>query len=72
MGMLFQGSALFDSMNVGENTAFYLRQHDFDLPEEEIQNRVAKALDMVGLKENRTPCLQTSREGCVNVLPWHV
>lgn len=50
MGMLFQGSALFDSMNVGENTAFYLRQHDFDLPEEEIQNRVAKALDMVGLK----------------------
>lgn len=49
MGMLFQGSALFDSMTVGENVAFYLRQHEFDLSEEEIQNRVAKALEMVGL-----------------------
>src|SRR5436190_13373610 len=27
MGMLFQGSALFDSMNIEENTAFYLKQH---------------------------------------------
>src|ERR1700730_10041735 len=27
MGMLFQGSALFDSMNVEDNTSFYLRQH---------------------------------------------
>lgn len=57
MGMLFQGAALFDSMTVGENTAFYLRQHDPDLSEEEIQNRVAKALDMVGLagKQNAMP-----------------
>src|ERR1700733_4999697 len=27
IGMLFQGSALFDSMTVGENTAFYLLEH---------------------------------------------
>ena len=27
MGMLFQGSALFDSMNIEENTSFYLKQH---------------------------------------------
>ncbi len=27
MGMLFQGAALFDSMNIEENTAFYLKQH---------------------------------------------
>ncbi len=27
MGMLFQGSALFDSMNIEENTGFYLQQH---------------------------------------------
>src|SRR5579862_385485 len=27
MGMLFQGSALFDSMNVFDNTSFYLREH---------------------------------------------
>lgn len=57
MGMLFQGSALFDSLTVGENTAFYLRQHEEDLPEEEIKKRVSKALDMVGLsgKENTMP-----------------
>ncbi len=48
MGMLFQGSALFDSMDVGENTAFYLRQHE-SLSEEEIQSRVAAALEEVGL-----------------------
>ena len=27
MGMLFQGSALFDSMTIEDNTGFYLRQH---------------------------------------------
>jgi phospholipid/cholesterol/gamma-HCH transport system ATP-binding protein len=49
MGMLFQGSALFDSLNVSENTAFYLRQHE-SLSEEEIQYRVGEALEMVGLE----------------------
>lgn len=48
MGMLFQGAAMFDSMNVGENTAFYLRQHE-KLSEKEINDRVAEALTMVGL-----------------------
>ena len=37
MGMVFQYSALFDSMNVKENVAFGLRQHT-DLSEEEIEN----------------------------------
>ena len=57
MGMLFQGSALFDSMNVGENTAFYLRQHGKDLKEKEIKDRVLEALHMVGLDntENKMP-----------------
>lgn len=50
MGMLFQGSALFDSMDVGENIAFYLRQHLSSLSESEIQDRVKKALKMVGLE----------------------
>lgn len=49
MGMLFQGSALFDSMNVGENTAFYLREHEGHLPEKVVQERVAEALRMVNL-----------------------
>lgn len=50
MGMLFQGAALFDSMNVGENCAFYLRQHNKELKEKEIQTRVGAALEMVGLE----------------------
>lgn len=49
MGMLFQGSALFDSLTVGENIAFYLRQHEPKLPEDILEERVAKALEMVGL-----------------------
>jgi phospholipid/cholesterol/gamma-HCH transport system ATP-binding protein len=57
MGMLFQGAALFDSLTVGENTAFYLRQHELDLTEEEIQKRVSQSLDMVGLsgQQNTMP-----------------
>lgn len=50
MGMLFQGSALFDSMTVGENTAFYLRQHDPNMPQKEIESRVEEALTMVSLQ----------------------
>ena len=50
MGMLFQGAALFDSMTVGENVAFYLHQHQAHLPEDEIQKRVKEALKMVDLK----------------------
>lgn len=49
MGMLFQGAALFDSMNVAENTAFYIREHDPACAEKEIADRVAHALEMVGL-----------------------
>ena len=49
MGMLFQGSALFDSMDVSENTAFYLRQHESYLSEKEIQDRVSEALEVVSL-----------------------
>ncbi|MFQ5729012.1 MAG: ABC transporter ATP-binding protein [Waddliaceae bacterium] len=49
MGMLFQGAALFDSMDVAENTAFYLRQHESYLPESEIKDRVDEALETVNL-----------------------
>lgn len=54
MGMLFQGSALFDSMNVEQNTAFYLKQHGNPVTgkpyeEKEIEDRVLSALSMVGL-----------------------
>ncbi|MBU1888216.1 MAG: ABC transporter ATP-binding protein [Candidatus Omnitrophica bacterium] len=48
-GMLFQGAALFDSMTVGENVGFALREHT-DLKEDLVREKVAKALEMVGLK----------------------
>jgi phospholipid/cholesterol/gamma-HCH transport system ATP-binding protein len=47
-GMLFQGAALFDSMSVGENIAFPLREHT-DMNEKEIARLVAESLEMVGL-----------------------
>ena len=48
-GMLFQGSALFDSMTVGENVGFTLKEHT-DAPEKEIKAKVAGSLELVGLK----------------------
>ncbi len=48
-GMLFQGAALFDSMTVGENVGFALREHT-DMPEDQIREKIARALEMVGLK----------------------
>lgn len=50
MGFVFQYSALFDFLTVGENVAFGLRRH-FNLPEEEIQRRVQELLQMVGLPD---------------------
>ena len=50
MGVVFQYSALFDFLSVGENVAFGLRRH-FNLPEEEIQKRVQTLLQLVGLPE---------------------
>ena len=55
MGMLFQGSALFDSLNVEENTGFYLSQHkdpktNKKRSKEEIRTIVQEALKMVSLE----------------------
>ena len=47
-GMLFQGAALFDSMTVGENVGFGLREHTL-LSREEIKNRVQEKLRILGL-----------------------
>ncbi len=50
MGVVFQYSALFDFLTVGENVAFGLRRH-FSLPEEEVQVRVDELLKLVGLPD---------------------
>ena len=55
-GMLFQDAALFDSMTVGENVAFPLREHT-KLLDDDINKIVADRLGAVGLKgiENKLP-----------------
>ena len=48
LAMLFQGGALFDSMNVEKNVGFPLREHTEKSPKE-IAETVAEKLAMVGL-----------------------
>lgn len=48
-GMLFQGSALFDSLSVGENVALPLREHT-RMGEDAIRERVRERLAWVGLE----------------------
>ncbi|HXF29557.1 MAG TPA: ATP-binding cassette domain-containing protein, partial [Chlamydiales bacterium] len=55
-GMVFQGSALFDSMTVAENVAFYLSQHGNTttgekFSEQELMDKAEEALIKVGLAD---------------------
>jgi phospholipid/cholesterol/gamma-HCH transport system ATP-binding protein len=50
IGFLFQNSALFDSISVGENVAFPLRRHS-DLSDGEIRARAREKLASVGLEQ---------------------
>lgn len=56
VGIMFQGSALFDSMTVGENVAFPLRESG-EKDEAAIKKRVGEALDIVRLpgQEDKMP-----------------
>lgn len=56
MGMMFQSGALFDSMTVGQNIAFPLRERGIT-DEKEISNRVLECLDIVKLpgQESKMP-----------------
>lgn len=49
VAMVFQGAALFDSLSVGENIAYPLREHLKGATDDEIAARVAKNLKMVNL-----------------------
>jgi phospholipid/cholesterol/gamma-HCH transport system ATP-binding protein len=50
IAMLFQGGALFDSLNVRDNVAYGLEEHfRYKMTRPEIAERVAWALDLVGL-----------------------
>jgi phospholipid/cholesterol/gamma-HCH transport system ATP-binding protein len=47
---LFQGAALFDSLDVGENVAYGLREQNWNtMSDGEVRRRVAQSLAMVGL-----------------------
>src|SRR3954464_8238388 len=48
VGMVFQESALFDSLNVEDNVSYRLREEH--VPEDEIHNRVVEALRFVELE----------------------
>jgi phospholipid/cholesterol/gamma-HCH transport system ATP-binding protein len=56
IGMLFQGAALFDSLTVGENVGFLLKEHT-SVSDEFIEKRVKESLALVGLRgiENLMP-----------------
>ena len=61
IGMLFQSSALFDSMTIGDNVAFYFTEHRDQCGGQcagsELKDRVDEALVKVGLQgyQNKMP-----------------
>ncbi len=50
MGMVFQGGALFDSLTVGENVGYRLKEKGVD--GEELEAKVRKCLHFVGLEDS--------------------
>ena len=51
MGMVFQEGALFDSLTVGENVAFWLWEHT-TLSDDKVEERVRTLLQFVGLESS--------------------
>lgn len=51
IGMVFQGAALFDSLDIDHNVGFFLYRYRHDLSQQEIKNIVINKLNLVGLKE---------------------
>jgi len=51
MGMVFQEGALFDSLTVGENVAFWLWEHT-TLSDDKVEERVRMLLQFVGLESS--------------------
>ena len=67
--MVFQNGALFDSLSVGENIAFPLREKG-GLAEDQIEQLVARLLDLVGASDtiNLLPSsLSTGQKRCIAI-----
>ena len=54
MGILFQGGALFDSMNVFDNIAFGFHEYAKDMAPEKVEAEVMQLLEVVKLPDIRT------------------
>lgn len=69
LGMLFQGGALFDSMNVFENTIFHEHYHQHT-PLDDLREIAEKALVSVDLKDvlDKSPA---ELSGGMKGLHWH-
>ncbi len=50
MSMVFQGNALFDSLTVAENVAFFLEEHS-DMTHKQVSDRVMECLEFVNLPD---------------------
>lgn len=61
VGFVFQGTALFDSMNVADNIALPLREHT-TMSSKEIMQRVCRLLEIVGM-EGKAKLLPQSLSG---------
>ena len=67
--MVFQNGALFDSLTVGENVAFPLRERG-GLYEDQIQKLVTRLLDLVGASETVSmlpSSLSTGQRRCISI-----
>src|SRR6186713_1471156 len=50
IGMLFQESALFDSLTVAENVGYRLYE-ELNMPVDQVRRRIEEVLDFIGMKE---------------------
>ena len=68
---LFQGAALFDSLTVGENVAYGLREQFWNtMSDEEIRARASHSLELVGLPGSRRCARPTSPAACASASVW--
>ena len=58
IGMLFQESALFDSLTVAENVGYRLFE-ETDMPEDQVYQRVQEVLGFIGMSSSRPDAIRT-------------
>ena len=72
IGMLFQESALFDSLTVAENVGYRLYE-ETDMPLDQVRSRVEEVLGFVGLEDTSTRCRRScpAASGACGDRPCH-